>query len=369
VTILHGTGDHLYGRRAELRNVVTRSGMTSPYPFPAYELELNDGNSFGFAEPVVTQGQLVGLTSNRQNNVIFALPGMVIKHFTNDRIEDGGNYRGFPFVGMATHRLDSPDLRRYLGLKTEGGVRISKVMATSPFRDVLKADDVLTKVDETELDAQGNYKHRLWGKMFFSYLVAQKYAGDTVKMTVIRQGEALVVEKQLSRFDRNGSSLAYFRPDIEVEPHLIFGGLVFQELSLPYLLTWGDEWYTQAPDRLLYFWNQRNDPSDPPGQHFIILNRILSDSYNQGHQSLEDLIVEKVNGKSIHSVHELNEALQQPVVRNKGAYAVIEFYFGAPAVMLSYDGLEDAHKRIAKNYSVKPAESFFRKLPHADRAP
>lgn len=356
--ILHGNSDRLYDRRTTIRNVVTQPGATSPYPFPAYELELNDSATFGYAEPVIVKDRLVGITSSRQKNVVYAVPGMVIKHFLEDEL-NLDRYRGFPFLGIATHKLVSPDMRKYLKVSGDVGVRVSEVFASSPFFSELKLDDVLVSVDGIPLDARGNYSHKVWGKVFFSYLVAQKYTGDQIKLTVIRNGQELEITKSLFRYDRNRSRIPYYRPDIERIPHIIFGGLVLQELSRPYLMTWGDDWHLKAPDSLLYFWFYRNQPPEVPGKRWIILNRVLSDTYNQGHQELGDLVIKSVNGKVIESIKDLEEALRTPVLKNGEEFAVFEFYFGTPAVMLSYKGLKDAHLRIAKNYSIKSKDSFF----------
>ena len=71
---------------------------------------------------------------------------------------------------------------------------------------------------------------------------------------------------------------------------MIVGGLVFQELTRPYLGAYGD-WTRRAPPRLLVALDREGAVPDPEWPRIVLLASVLPDAANLGYQDLRDLIV------------------------------------------------------------------------------
>jgi Cys-tRNA(Pro) deacylase len=139
---------------------------------------------------------------------------------------------------------------------------------------------------------------------------------------------------------------------------VIFGGLVFQELSSDYLSAFGREWQTKAPTPLMFIYSYLNEAT-LTRRRLLILTNVLADSFNAGYEKISNLILNSVNGRQVASVDELKIHLKLPGVQRSGEeFAQFEFRNGAE-IVLPYKGLDLSHKRIAKTYSVSQSASFF----------
>jgi hypothetical protein len=340
---------------ATLTEVGVFAAVTSSYSLVSYLLKVQQ-TALGWAEPVFRQGKLVALTTGQDQNFVHALPIGVIRHFLEDRHDQG--YRGFPSIGVVLTSLTSPDTRKLLGAEGyEHGVRIGQVQLGSSFSELLQTDDVILEVEGIKISEHGFYTHPKWGKIHLKYLLNQRYGGDTLKLKILRAGKVVDLSGKLERFDSNATPVVAYRYG-QPEPHVIFGGLIFEELSQPYLKQWGRDWRNLAPFELLYTLEYRNDQTTSPGDRVVFLTRVLADDFNRGYTDLKHQVVDQVNGVKITSIAKLREALAKPVLQDGKRYARIEFLRDGGDVVLAYDGLEAAHARIAKTYEVKTADSF-----------
>lgn len=341
---------------ATLTEIGVFAAVTSSYSLASYLLKVQQ-TGLGWAEPVFRGGRLVALTTGQDQNFVHAVPMTLIRHFIQDK--HGKDYRGFPSIGVQLSSLTSPDMRRLIGAdRYDYGVRIGEVQFGSSFSDLLKVDDVILEVDGIKISEHGFYTHPKWGKIHLKYLLNQRYGGDALRLKVLRQGKVVDVQGRLERYDSNSSPVVAYRYG-EPEPHVIFGGLIFQELSQDYLKQWGREWRDLAPFELLYTLDFLNDPTEGKGDRVVFLTRVLADDFNRGYTDLRHQVVDQVNGVKITSVAKLREAFDQPVTQGGRRYAKIQFRRDGGDVILAYDGLGDAHRRIARTYEVKTPESFF----------
>ena len=109
---------------------------------------INPGNSGG---PVIANQKIVGVvmqanSGGRAENLGYFVPPSVIKHVLKDA-EDGVN-DGFADLGFRTQSLESPAIKAAYGLKpNQSGVLVTKVFSGSPSSGVIKANDVIMKID------------------------------------------------------------------------------------------------------------------------------------------------------------------------------------------------------------------------------
>jgi len=137
--------------------------------------------------------------------------------------------------------------------------------------------------------------------------------------------------------------------------YLIVGGLVFEELTRPYLASWGD-WTRRAPPRLLVAIDR--DPQEETGtgtRRLVLLSSVLPDTANLGYQELRDLIVERVNGRPVASLQDLRQAFATPI----SGFHVVEFLAGQSAVKIVLDASEAAasRQRLQQAYGVERLDS------------
>lgn len=341
---------------ASLQDVGFFTAVTSSYSQATYLLKVQQ-SGLGWSEPVFRNNRLVAMATGQDNNYVYATPISIIRHFLDDRHEPEA-YRGFPAIGIELAALTSPDMRRLLKADhIRHGVRIAKVVQRG-FDRLLQENDILLAIDGVEISEHGFYTHAKWGKIHLKYLLNLKYAGDPVRISILRRGEILEIDGQLERYDSNAAPVVAYSFG-EPIPHLIFGGLVFQELSRAYLKQWGRDWEDAAPLSLLYTYNFDNEREPGQSRRVIFVSRVLADSFNRGYGDLQQAVVVAVNGKPVTSMDMLHEALRHPIARAGRAYARVEFAYADGEVILAYDGLNDAHRRIAKTYEISTPASFY----------
>ena len=90
------------------------------------------------------------------------------------------------YLGIATGPVDRT-LGSQLGLPKDTGLVVVNIMAKSPAADVLKRDDVLTRLDDQLLIDT----HQL------SVLVRARKEGEEVKLTLVREGKEMSVKVKL----------------------------------------------------------------------------------------------------------------------------------------------------------------------------
>lgn len=342
---------------ATLQEVGIYTAVTSGYSVASYLLKVQQ-SGLGWSEPVLQDGKLAALATGQDSNFVYATPSSLIKHFLEDDL--GPSYRGFPAIGVALSSLTAPETRRLIGAQAyEHGVRIAKVTEGSSFAKLIKEDDVVLSIDGVEISEHGFYAHPKWGKVHMKHLLNKKYAGDLLSVKLLREGKPLEVSGTLERFDSNRGLVVTHRFD-QPTPHLIFGGLVFQELSRPYLKQWGKDWEDSSPLDLMYAMHFHSEPTEDPTQRIIFVSRVLPDEFNRGYSEVSRQIVESVNDVPVTSMARLNEALQRPILRGGRRFARIKFVREGGEVILSYDALDAAHERMAKTYEVNTPTSFFK---------
>jgi len=207
-----------------------------------------------YTVPLVKNNKLAGLLLryDSRSQLLDAIPAPVITHFLKEA--ESQNYRGFPSAGFSFFPTRDPQLREFAGEKGKGGgVYITNVEAGTPaMKAGLQVGDVVTAIGNNEIDQNGNYVDRLFGKIeFTNLLTAHAYAGDVIPFHIQRNGKAMQLNMTLEHRDAKD----YVSPPYYLDQpprYYVLGGLIFQELSRQYLKEWGLNWQREAPQRLVY---------------------------------------------------------------------------------------------------------------------
>ncbi len=270
--------------------------------------------SGSFTLPVAKGPKLAGMlvSYSSKDQVSNILPADIIAHFLAD-LEDG-EYTGFPNLGIKYAQTLDDQFRQYLKLgDLDGGVYVSEVMPrASAAASDLEAGDVILSINGHAVDSRGNYDHPVWGKLSFSHLVrGEASTGDTIKLGVLRDGEPEEVDLTLIRRAPEDELIDPYMFD-RGPKFAIAGGLVFQELTEPFLRLFGEEWRTRAPTKLLMAHAQPEQYEAEGRRKIVMLTRTIPTPATLGYERLSTLIVSKVNGRPINDIKDLAEALENP---------------------------------------------------------
>jgi hypothetical protein len=302
---------------------------------------------------VVADEKVVGLLTGRAGDTWAAIASPVLERFVADAAK--GEWRGFPRGGFAWQNLTNPALRASLGLADdETGVRLTRVLPHGTAAGALRVGDVILEVDGIPIDPTGHYDHPVYGRMLFALLFSDgRRPGDILDIKVLRNGDRRTLATPLRRIRAEADKIPPYvyghGPD-----YVVVGGLVFQELTVPYLTTFGD-WQRRGPPRLLIAYDREAAVPSPESPRIVILSSVLPDAANLGYESVRNVIVERVNGRRIGSMDDLREAFARP----EGDFHVVEFLPGLEPerLVLDVEETKASEERIRSAYGVDRLDS------------
>jgi hypothetical protein len=352
------SNNHIARLQSSLRKVTFGERIdVSSYPTVNYIFKFSR-KELGWSEPIISKGRLVGLSVGQdEEDNVHAIPSTVIAHFLNDDLNEG--YQGFPTAGFQVTSLSSPHTREALNLDSKKrGVLITKVSKQGSFYTEIKKGDVLIAIDEKEINSNGNIMHPLWGEISAGVSLLRHYSGDKLSVQILKDKKPITVSKELKRYSSNSMLIPYY-DDYGKTQFLIVGGLVFQELTRPFLRGWGPNWMGDAPSSLVYNWEFKNREPTHADERIIILNQILADSINKGYEGIGNAIVKSINGMPIHCMIDLKKSLEKPILKNNQSFLIVKLDYGEGEVILSMNSLKEANARIQENYGVHAPSHFF----------
>lgn len=317
-------------------------------------LQNRDGS---FTIPAVRNGRLLGLLMryDGRSQTADLIPAPVIEHFLADA--KLAKYPGFPRAGMAFSATRDPQFRRYIGLNENGGVYVTEVRPGSASDKAgLRKGDIILAVDGKPVDQDGNYDNPDFGKISFSYLTSTlARSGDKVEFTIQRDGKRKTIPVTVEPIDKAGIvSEPYF---FDRQPrYYILGGLVFQELSRPYLQEWGGGWAKEAPQRLVYLDAFQGEMPDDHGK-VVFLSQVLPTQDTLGYENLDHLVVNKVNGVEIKSLDDLAKAAASP----KDGFHRIEFDQDPGFIVLDAAEVENSKGELMRDYGLPALDNLGKK--------
>jgi len=268
-----------------------------------------------YTVPLVKNNKLAGLLLryDSRSQLLDAIPAPIITHFLKDVQTE--HYRGFPSVGFSFFPTRDPQLRSFAGETGKpAGVYITSVEPNTPAEKAgLQMGDIVTAIDNNEIDQNGNYVDPLYGKIEFTNLITSRtYAGDALALKIQRDGKPM----QLNVTLEHRSTQDYVIPPYNLDQppaYYVLGGLIFQELSRQYLKEWGGNWLREAPQRLVYLDHFQSELFPAGHRRIVILSQVLPANNTIGYEDFAYLTVTKVNGKEINSLGDLAEAAQHPI--------------------------------------------------------
>ncbi len=297
-----------------ISKVLTRRYIVEGSGFLVYEatgIIRSEANSFTL--PVIKDGKLAGLllTYDSKNQVTTILPAPIIEHFLKDFAD--GQYEGFPGLGMEFQVTLDGQLRDYLGLKPDSpGVLITSVSkGASAEKAGLKKGDILLAINGNSIDSRGDYKDPQYGPLSASNLVrGRAYVGEKFDIKVLRDGKEETLTGTLTRKSPDDYLVMPYLFD-KGPRYFLMGGLLFQELSRPYLESFGEQQSENAALlRLAHIAAHPDEAEEAGRKKLVFLSTVLPTPSAQGYDKLGGIIVNKVNGHTIADLSDLAAAFK-----------------------------------------------------------
>jgi len=292
--------------------------VTAPYLpgefFLAYRVKASmQTAASSFTLPAFSGGRFAGIlnTYDSEDQVCEIMPSSVIQLFLEDAAD--GAYAGFPSLGVSVSTTDDPHFRRWLKLPDDGGgIYLSKIRKDGPAAKAgAKEGDVLMSIDGSEIDRLGYFDHPVFGRLFWSHLVkGSRPHGTEIRLGILRDGDAMEIKATLEHLDSD-DELVPVHIHGRAPRYLVKGGFIFQELTIPLLSAFGDEWRDEAPLTLI-------DPLENPDLYrdrmdrVVVVTGVIPTPATLGYEALRNLIVTEVNGKAVRDMASLFSAFKEP---------------------------------------------------------
>lgn len=268
-----------------------------------------------FTLPVVHNGRLAGMLVryNSRDQVADILPAVMIDQFLKDVADPP--YEGRPNFGIRVSPTLDPQLRSWLKLRDDqGGVLITAVTpGFSAAESGVREGDVILSINGIPLDSRGYYQDPDYGLLSSGHLVrGRTNVGDVLRLRIWRDGAEIELDCRMTR----KAPEEYLVPPYLFDRgprFLLLGGLLFQELTVPYLKLAGNEWRERAPFRLLYAHANPEEAMKQGRRKLVFLSGVLPSPSTIGYEQLSGLPVSRVNGHVINDIRDLDAALKAPV--------------------------------------------------------
>jgi len=293
-----------------LRSIDITSNFLPGHSFLTYLVKASmQSAASSYSLPVLKDGKLAGvlISYDSKDQICDVASTDIISRFLKDSA--AGDYKGFPSLGISIARTEDNSFRQWLKLTDDqGGIYVQTVRKGGAAELAgIRKGDVLLALDGHPIDRRGYYQHPNYGSVFWGHLVrGEKSTGDTITLSLLRDGEPLEIQAVLSREEESSRLVPGYT--FGIAPNfLIKGGLVFQELTRPLLEAYGKDWESRAP---LDFLDALENPEkyEEKMDRVVFLSGSIPTPATVGYESLRNLIVRKVNGKEIRDMKSLISA-------------------------------------------------------------
>lgn len=275
-----------------------------------------------YSLPVFHNGDLAGVlySYNSKDQLCDISSTDIVARFLTAAAMDG--YTGPPSLGVSGASTEDPAFRQWLKLADDqGGLYLDTVRKGSAAATAgVKKGDVLLAIDDHPIDRRGYFQHPTYGSLAWGHLIrGSKAVGDSIKLTLARDGKPLDLTAKLTREEEQAKLVPTYTfgraPD-----YLVKGGFIFQELTLPLLRSFGDEWTSRAPLNLLDVY-ENPEKYEADNRRIVFLSAVIPTPATVGYEPLRNLIVRKANGTAIRDLKSLAAAFRA----NKNPLHSIQF--------------------------------------------
>jgi S1-C subfamily serine protease len=304
----------------------------------------------GLGEPVFINEKLAGITlwHSAKTKTIKAIDVNVIERMLKDF--QSGTYQGMPFFNIEDAPLENDEnLREFLGLQSKNtGILVINVPPKTSGYDILKKGDVILNINGIDLDDNGFYISKKYGKLaYYGIIYLNHFINDTIKMKLIRNKKKIDISFKLKPFSDDSFLIPPSSYDTPPKYYII-GGLIFQELTKEYLKIWGEEWPSTSDKRLMYYYDNLSKYPSKDKKRIVILTAVLPAAVNIGYHNIRNLILRSINGQGIKDLADLKNII------DKSNNKFFEFDFiGEQRIILESSDAKKSINEIIQKYRIQ----------------
>ena len=313
---------------------------------------INAGNSGG---PVINDDrQVIGVAFQGlvgAENIGYVVPVTVVLHILQGLQRDG-KYTGFCSLGVITASLENTGFRKSLGMLEDdlSGIMVQETSPLSMAKGIFQPNDVICQVNGIPVGNDGKIPFRRGERVSLACYIQTKFVGDTVKVTVWRKQQQIVVEVPVGISRRLVPAHYNNRPP----PYMIVGGLVFTPLSVPYLYA-SSAWEEYVSDNVSYLLGKWHDSKQEESDEVVVLSHVLTHQENLGYDTLGDLLLEKVNGEKVRSLNHLKSLLEDCTEQ----FVRLEFAPNKHIMVLEHADLERVTQEVCTEHSIQKSSCLY----------
>jgi hypothetical protein len=318
----------------------------SKVPVRAYRLKSKSNLEYG---EFLTKGKLLcGIYL--KNHII---PSDYVEFFlAGPGSESPESYR-IPHPGFEFEADLNSSERSFYFPKSRKGVLVSQVYPGVGPSFSLLPGDVIHKINGNDLSQYSDsaLKDRvmdliLWRKNKLAS------TGNTVQIQYYRMGKPGQLSFTLKPYQESSFLVPESHP-FGNPPYFLTGGLFFTELTGSYLKEFGDDYRAGAEKKLLYITEAFSSKTHPFRERVVILSRVLPVAQNSGIHEFQDLILNKVNGKTVSNLMELKK-----LIRNSGESQFVFEFSGNRFVVFEKETLMEIDRNILNSYNLKSLDNI-----------
>ena len=307
---------------------------------------VNAGASGG---PAIVDGMLAGITfqglgGEDIDNIGYIVPTPVIKQFLNDVKDDMVD--GVPAIAFKTQNMRNPQLRAAYRMKTDmtGALVIDSIIEPKVGENAIKVDDVLLEIDGLHVGNDGTVPFISGDRIDLNYFFTRHQLGDTISIRLLRNGDVKLIDYTFKYTNRDMMLVTRhysgFVPDYE-----ILAGLIFQELSIDYIIASFDaedfpSWMVNIHLDYKKKWDHK--------EKAVFLSSILPDEINIDYDDFEDERVINVNGKKVNNLDDFRKAIKD----NNNEFHSIQFDKPSNKILLSKKYVQERESIINEVYNI-----------------
>lgn len=263
--------------------------------------------------PILKEGSVVALVDSYdgRGQTVSCINAEFINRFLDESTTSGN---GVPVLGMQFAQLDDPVFNKYLKLDSEqGGIYVSEVLPNGAAQGAgIRKGDVVTSIEGMPLDKLGRSKHPLYGPLSAAYIIRSlKPVGQQIKLGISRDGEMQTISVPLNRDAVEKGLLNLEKPGVPPR-YIMWGGLLFQPLSATYLNALSESAGNNLPLPFLEVKERIPELLAAGRKEIVALTLVIPTPATLGYDALGFSVVEKVNGRAVHSFAEFAEMLDDP---------------------------------------------------------
>ena len=278
-------------------------------PLPRLELRTEKPVNMSSGLPILKDGRLVAVVDeyDSREQSLTCINAEFINRFLDESTASG---HGVPVLGLVFAELDDPAFSRYLKLNPEqGGIYVNKVLPGGAAQAAgVREGDVVTRIDDLPLDKLGRCKHPLYGLLDAKHVLRSlKPVGQQVRLGISRDGSEMEIVVPLNRDALDKALLGQETPGAPPR-YVVWGGLVFQPLTETYLA----EFNNNMPLPLLEVKDRLPELLAEGRKELVALTQVIPTPATLSYAALGFCLVEKVNGRRVHSFAEFVEMLDEP---------------------------------------------------------